>query len=302
MRLHSATVDERHVTVMGTTAHIVLVDGGRRAASMAIDRLRDLERRWSRFLPDSEISRLNDHAGSPEPVSAETALLVGLAQDGWRRTAGRYDPTLLHALRAAGYTDAVPRRALTRSDVATPSHHDPDLCGRIVLDRRAGTVRLPATAGFDPGGIGKGLAADLVAGDLVAAGVPGVCVNVGGDLRVWGRGPRDRRWRISTPAWDGRVLALAAGAVATSGVTGRTWTVAGQPHHHVIDPATLRPSGTNIESATVVAPAAWLAEVYALAALLGSAEDALVDLRLWGVDGCIVEIGGRVRATPRLTA
>jgi FAD:protein FMN transferase len=302
MLLHSATVDERHVTVMGTTAHIVLVDGGRRAASMAIDRLRDLERRWSRFLPDSEISRLNDHAGSPQPVSAETALLVGLAQDGWRRTTGRYDPTLLHALRAAGYTDAVPRRPLTRGDVATPSDHDRDLCGRIVLDRRAGTVRLPATAGFDPGGIGKGLAADLVAGDLVAAGVAGVCVNVGGDLRVWGRGPRDGRWRISTPAWDGRVLALAAGAVATSGVTGRTWTVAGQRYHHVIDPATLRPSSTGIESATVVAPAAWLAEVYALAALLGSPEDALADLRRWGVDGCIVEICGRVRATPRLTA
>jgi FAD:protein FMN transferase len=302
MLLHSATVRERHVTVMGSTAHIVLVDGRRRAVSAAVDRLRDLEYRWSRFLPDSETSRLNDHAGSPQRVSAETALLVGLAQEGWRRTAGRYDPTLLHALRAAGYTDAVPRRPLTRGGDAAPAGHAADLCGRIVLDHSAGTVCLPTTAGFDPGGIGKGLAADLVAADLVATGAAGVCVNVGGDLRVWGRAPHDSRWRISTPAWEDRVLAVTAGAVATSGVMRRTWTVAGRRHHHVIDPATLRPSDTGIVGATVVAPAAWLAEVYALATLLSTPEEALVDLRRWAVDGCIVEADGHVRATPRLTA
>lgn len=287
---------------MGTTAHIVLVDGSRRSMSEAVDRLRDLEQRWSRFLSDSETSRLNDRAGSPQRVSAETALLVGLAQEGWRRTAGRYDPTLLHALRAAGYTDGLPHRPMTHADVSPPTAHEPDLCGRIVLDRSAGTVCLPAAGGFDPGGIGKGLAADLVAADLVAAGVAGACVNVGGDLRVWGRGPRDARWRIATPAWDHRVVALTAGAVATSGVTRRAWTVAGRPHHHVIDPATLLPSDTGIVGATVVAPAAWLAEVYALATLLATPQGALADLRRWGVEGCVVEAGGRTRTTPRLTA
>src|SRR5918992_1365259 len=114
------------------------------------------ERRASRFLPDSEISRLNDRAGSPQRVSAETALLVGLAQEGWRRTDGRYDPTLLHALRAAGYTDAVPRRPLTHRDVTPHVVHDADLCGRTVCDPEAGTVCLPAAAGFDPGGDGQG--------------------------------------------------------------------------------------------------------------------------------------------------
>ena len=287
---------------MGTTAHIVLVDGRRGALRAAVDRLRDLERRWSRFLPDSETSRLNAGAGTPQRVSAETALLVGLAREGWRRTGGRFDPTLLHALRAAGYDEGLPRRPLTGRDVAPAPEHDPDLCGGIVLDSDAGTVRLPAGAGFDPGGIGKGLAADLVTADLVASGAAGACVNVGGDLRVWGRGPREPLWRISTPAWADRVVALPGGAVATSGVADRTWTVDGRRHHHVLDPVTLRPSDTGIAGATVVAPAAWLAEVYALATLLSSPGRALADLRRWGVDGCIVETCGRVRATPRLAA
>jgi hypothetical protein len=56
MSTHTITFRERHVTAMGTTAHIVVVDGGRRTMSAAVNRLRDLEQRWSRFLPDSETS------------------------------------------------------------------------------------------------------------------------------------------------------------------------------------------------------------------------------------------------------
>jgi thiamine biosynthesis lipoprotein len=285
---------------MGTTAHIVVVDGGRRALSAAVDRLCDLDARWSRFRPDSEVSRLNDHAGSPQRVSPETALLVGLAQDGWRRTSGRFDPTLLQALRAAGYTDGLPGDAPVV--VSPPPDHDPQLCGQIVLDRSAGTVCLPAGAGFDPGGIGKGLAADLVTAELAATGVAGACVNVGGDLRVCGRGPHEQRWRIAIPAWDDRVLAIGPSAVATSGITRRAWTAAGQRMHHLIDPVTRRPAESGIAAATVIAPAAWLAEIYSLAALLSTPERAIADLRGWHIEGCIVEVSGATRATARLSA
>ena len=67
-------------------------------------RLQELERRWSRFRPDSEVSRLN---GSPEAllvVSEDTVRLVTTMLEAWRVTDGRYDPTLLAAIDAAGYT------------------------------------------------------------------------------------------------------------------------------------------------------------------------------------------------------
>jgi len=90
---------------MGTWAHVVIAGGGDRG--QALDRARrridDLERRWSRFLPDSEVSRLNAGAGRPVLVSPETARLVARAVDAWRLTAGRFDPTVLPALVAAGY-------------------------------------------------------------------------------------------------------------------------------------------------------------------------------------------------------
>src|SRR5204862_328066 len=58
-------------------------------------------------------------------------------------------------------------------------------------------VRLPAGTGFDPGGIGKGLAADMVVAETMAAGAAGVCVNLGGDLRVTGLDPTDAAWTVA---------------------------------------------------------------------------------------------------------
>ncbi len=65
------TVDDR---AMGSTLRIVVVGDATDAddgtdlgdlAGWARRRVADLESRWSRFLPDSDISRLNRHAGQP---------------------------------------------------------------------------------------------------------------------------------------------------------------------------------------------------------------------------------------------
>ena len=119
-------------------------------------------------------------------MSAETRLLVPPRARGPRGSpAGRFDPTLLGAVLRAGYVDSFERledgvRPVRRPTLCTGAH-------RIEVDDDAGTVRIPDGVGFDPGGIGKGLAADLVAEELVELGAAGVCVNVGGDVRVAGR-------------------------------------------------------------------------------------------------------------------
>ena len=80
---------------------------------------------------------------------------------------------------------------------AAPEHLSSELvigCTDIEIDGRE--VRLPAGTGFDSGGIGKGLAADLVAVEVMAAGADGVCVNLGGDLRVLGTSS-DGSWTVA---------------------------------------------------------------------------------------------------------
>ena len=122
----------------------------------------------------------------------------------------------------------------------------------------AEAVSRPPGVALDSGGLGKGLAADLVADRLRGAALL--------RDRVHGRRPRRAapRGRCASPSpWDDGVLAeltLTDGAAATSGVTRRGW--------HLIDPSTGRPARTGIVQATALAPTALEAEVRAKAALL----------------------------------
>lgn len=257
--------------VMGSTAHVTIVGGSVGLAESARERLDDLEARWSRFIPSSEISRLNHAEGSPCLVSEETRLLVRRALDGYAATAGRFDPTLLGAVLRAGYVDSFDRRPprphASSSTLRTGAH-------RIEIDETAGTVRIPVGVGFDPGGIGKGLAADLVSAELIEQGASGVSVNVGGDLRVRGDAPDGEAWRIDIDDPWGRSAPVARirlrnGAVATSSRLSRRWVRAdGVVQHHLLDPDTGMSARTPVLASTVVSAAGWQAEALSKAVFL----------------------------------
>lgn len=266
-------VVEDRFRAMGSDIHLIVVGGTADMVEWARARIAVLEQRWSRFRPDSEVCLLNAAAGEPVVVTADTLLLVQRAVDAWRLTGGGFDPTLLDALVAAGYdrsfdqlhddgavgAPSVPRLSATRPGVTD-----------IVIDRDA--VMLPAGMGFDPGGIGKGLSADIVATEVIEAGAAGVCVNMGGDLRVLGESPTGTGWTLAIehPRCVAPIalVGLWDGAVATSSVLRKVWTVNGRPRHHLIDPQTEQPSDSDLALASVIAGHAWTAEVLAKAVLL----------------------------------
>lgn len=241
---------------MGSDAHVLVVGGGQHHCDAAETRLVALEARWSRFRSDSEISRLNQAKGSVVAISVDTETLIEAAQTAHRHTEGSFDPSVLPALTAAGYLDDF--AFVTDDDSRLPmvTVTVPGMSGIEVGD---GWARLPAGVEFDPGGIGKGLAADIVVAELIAAGVAGVSVNVGGDVAVRGRPPVGDAW--CTLARDvtenGRIISLAAGAVATSSIEGRSW---GAGRHHIIDPVSGLPAAAGLAAVTVIAGAGWWAE------------------------------------------
>ncbi|MCU1428825.1 MAG: thiamine biosynthesis lipoprotein ApbE [Actinomycetia bacterium] len=260
---------------MGTAAHVVAV--GDRAEALlerAALALADLERKWSRFIASSEVSRLNALSGQHVVVSVETLLLVQCALHGWSRTGGLFDPTVLPSLRAAGYDRDFAAVATHASGVGlTPVAPAPG-CADIECDERVGTVTLPRGVEFDPGGIGKGLAADLVSADLVDAGARGVLVNVGGDLRVRGEPPNGATWdvAIADPVRTDRELlrvGLVHGSVATSSRMRRRWQNAAGEAHHVIDPRNGRPARTPHATVAAITGEGWWSEVVAKAVLVG---------------------------------
>lgn len=89
---------------MGSDASVIVVDAPPGLARAARRRLEELEARWSRFQPTSEISRLNAAGGRPLAVSPDTLHLVCSALEAWRVSDGAYDPTVLGDLLRAGYT------------------------------------------------------------------------------------------------------------------------------------------------------------------------------------------------------
>lgn len=257
------------------------------------------ERRFSRFLAESELSQLN-RAHGPVVVSPELFDALSRARTYHDLTAGIFDPATGGVLRALGYDRSFSAGALDRPDAGPlPA------VGRfadVKLDPVSKTVERPEHIQIDLGGMIKGATVDLAAKHLGREGA----LDAGGDAVVRGRAlvdvedPLDPRRTLFTVAVTDR-------AVATSAANRRRWRVGGTTAHHLIDPRTFAPAVTDLLQVTVFAPSAELAEVLAKTAfLLGAARgrrflvgrDAIAAI-LVGADGRPAIVGDLdVRGTP----
>ena len=275
---------ERRFPAMGSVAHCLVTEGTVRDVDRAEERLAELESKWSRFLPTSEVSTYND-SGQPWrslDLSADTQRLLRRAEEGVEITEGRFDPWILPTMHAIGYSES-------RS-----SHEGPTEFNRSELGSSGTGISDSAVAGgFDPGGLGKGLAADIVVEELMAAGVKGALINVGGDLRAAGESPDGDGWRIDIEdpltGLCNASIELAQGAVATSTPLKRRWRSSDRECHHLVDPELNQSSSSPVEAVTVVASQAWQAEVLCkLLYLDGGISD--IPLRLIERLGCAARV------------
>jgi thiamine biosynthesis lipoprotein len=303
-------ITETRFRVMASAAHVILVDADPRLGDQARSRLEELERRWSRFRPDSDVSRLNEAPEALMVVSSDTVALIAAMKEAWRVTEGRYDPTMLAAIVAAGYAASIDGSgrsgSVARLRRGAAARRARATIADVALDPVMPTVTLPAGVGLDPGGIGKGLAADLVVTELLEAGAAGALVCVGGDLAAAGRPPTAAGWPVSVedpfdPARNVATFAFGAGGVATSSTCSRTWLDNGVRRHHAIDPETGTSATTDLAAVTVVARAGWEAEAHATAALLCGAEHVLDYLERRALDGFAVSRAGEVLASRALS-
>ena len=219
---------------------------------------------WSRFLPQSDVTRITRGAGHPVRVDPATVDLIVAAVDWSERTEGRFQPLVGSALRAWGYQDSVGNAAPDSVPVSDAIE------GSIVVDPDASSITIPVGTQLDLGGIGKSWAA-VRAGAVLANLVldQRLIIDAGGDLTMV-RGDH----RIETAA--GAVLAVEGTGVATSSSERRQWTLAdGSVSHHLIDPATGAPSARGTAVVAGIDPVA--ADVLASCVVLDPAYLDLVD-------------------------
>jgi thiamine biosynthesis lipoprotein len=278
-----------------TCAALVIGDGDAGCAQDAVAMVRRTllgwHERFSRFLPDSELSRLNSDPRWQLPVSALMARFADAVRTAASISGGLVDATLLGAIEHAGYRGelAAPlalAQALALAPPRTAAGAAPVARWReLRVDRVAGTLTRPPGLKLDSGGLAKGLFADVLGETLTSHA--GFAVNCAGDLLLGGSSAPRRSVRVQSP-FDERILhtfELAAGGVATSGIGRRSWLQrSGAPAHHLLDPASGRPAFTGVVQATALAPSALAAEIRAKAALLSGPDAA----PRWLADGGVL--------------
>lgn len=254
----------------------------REAAALARRTLLVWHRRFSRFLPDSELSRLNGDMRETVPVRPLMARLTQAVHDAGLLSGGLVDGTLVAEIERAGYANDLRgptlalASALELAGARKPAGAAAALRWReLEVDFEAGTITRPPGLMLDSGGLAKGLFADVLGAQL--ASHPSFAIDCAGDLLVGGSAHSKRPLIVESP-FDGRTLhtfELSHTGVATSGIGRRSWLERdGCPAHHLLDPSSGRPAFTGIVQVTALAPSALEAEIKAKAALLSGPDAA----------------------------
>jgi thiamine biosynthesis lipoprotein len=280
MSWHDLTFD-----AMGCEVRILVGDPlpGSAPADEAADRgmrfIHGFDAALSRFREDSELTALNSDDRELVPASPLLRQAVGAGLWAAEQSGGLVDPTLAGAIASVGYktsrrgvAPASLAEALAEAPARHPARPNPGAeWRRFELDEQAGTIRRPPGVGFDTGGSGKGLAADMVADQL--RGYSQFVVDCGGDVRVGGFASQFDPFAINVQhPIDGEptcILYVGAGGVATSGLNVRLWRRKdGSFAHHLLDPSTGQPAWTGLVGVTAVGASALEAETLSKQALL----------------------------------
>src|SRR5450759_247231 len=226
----------------GSLRVIVTRPGALRAAKAAVDEVvAAMDQAASRFLEDSELSRLNASPERNVTVSPLLAQAIAAALRGAELSGGALDPTIGSAIRLAGYDADFALVPVDGDRIHLVAEQIPGW--RVVhLEPSSRTVRLPRGVEIDLGATAKALASDLAAAAASRAlDGAGVLVSLGGDIAVAGEAPL-QGWSIQTsddsaaPIDDtAETISITSGGIATSSTTVRRWTRGGVVLHHLVD-------------------------------------------------------------------
>lgn len=259
---------------LGADSSLTLWHPNEKVAERAIDRMlaevARLERAFSLFRPDSEISRLN-RDGLLDAPSSDWATLLDESRRLAALTGGGFDPTVqpLWTLYADYFANGP-------ADPSGPPEAEV-VTARALVDLSAVEANPRRLRFGKPGmamtlnGIAQGYITDRVADMLRNDGFDHVFVELG-ESRALGDHPEGRPWRLGIKAADrptaiARTLEIADEAVAVSGGYGTRFDETGR-NHHIFDPHSGH-SATVLLGVTVIGPRATIADGLSTALYVG---------------------------------
>jgi thiamine biosynthesis lipoprotein len=257
------------------------------------------EAKYSRFIPDSLISRINAAAGDHwVEVDAETDAIFNLCQEMIFFTKGVFDPTSLPLIRLWNWKANPP--AIPTEETISAAR---GIVGWRKIQRRKGGIFLPHKGMcLDLGGIGKEYAVDRVLTLCIHRGITNVLVDFGQDVRAHGQPADKPAWHIGLDdaknpgnCWTG--VAVNNHAVATSGDYLRHFTADGRRFGHIIDPRTGWPVNNKVMAVSVIAPSCTLAGIISTSAFILGPQDGIQMMHMCpNVEGAITTESGRLQS------
>jgi FAD:protein FMN transferase len=257
---------------MGTSVHLIAfasanVDATatKRALDRAYEEMLRLEKVLSEWRPDSEVSAINQGAGKPVSVGADTFAVIDKSLWAGSISEGSFDITFQSMSELWRFGDAAEERPKVPSAAEVAAKKKLVDYRKLKLDAKSRSVTVPPGVRIGLGGIAKGYIVDRAAALLHSIGLRDFLVQAGGDLYGAGRKPDGAPWvsGIQDPRGpQGRYFAmieLENHAFSTAGDYARSYIVDGKRYHHIIDPHTGYPA-TPCRSVTVWAPDAFIAD------------------------------------------
>jgi thiamine biosynthesis lipoprotein len=238
----------------------------------------------SRFLPDSEISRVNGSAGmKSEKVSLETYDVLSKAAEFSRCFPGCFDVTiepLVTLWRIARDSLVQPDESSIKQVLPLVNYRD------LVLDPWEMTAGLrDGGQSVDLGGIGKGFAGDKIREVFKEFGISSALSNLGGNVVTLGARPDGSPWHVGIqhPRQENSLIGAVSvvdQTVVTSGDYQRTFTDSqGKRHHHILDPTTGYPAESGLISVSIVTEKSVTADPLSTIVFVAGMEKGLAFLR-----------------------
>ncbi|MDP1883785.1 MAG: FAD:protein FMN transferase [Candidatus Moranbacteria bacterium] len=227
-------------------------------ARKAIGGIKDIfaenERIFSRFDPDSELSRINANIGKRMGVSEKMFEVLELCLKFYELSEGYFDPRVLENLEKIGYDRDFRSNDLNRdgNQAIELSKITGGLADDLVLDPDGNSIMVKKR--IDTTGIAKGYAVDEVARFLEQQGFADFIVDAGGDMQARGIDADGARWTVDIEGMEAGKLRLKLDdeGVATSGISRKRWIVGDRKFHHLVNPKDPENFSYDIKTVTVI--------------------------------------------------
>jgi len=292
--------------LMDTFCEISCYGGSKDQAIAAIDaafkEMERIERVFSKFDENSEVSKINRLAGSEKvKVSEEVFKLTEESIYYSSISEGAFDITVAPLMEIWGFVrkhKIIPDKDVVADVLKYVGYKN------IELNREELSIRfLNKGVKVDFGGIAKGYAVDKAKDVLASKGIKNSLVNLGGNIFALGSAPGRKTWRIGVQDSrnKGKLLQsfeLTDRAISTSGNYERFFEIGGKRYPHIINPLTGEPC-QGIISVTVTSDSAEKADALSTAIFVMGEEKGLgLAKSIKGIEVLMFKEDGKIISYP----